>query len=527
MLATQFSPKDYGQLSRHSSGNGWVQPKDKEGVTCDPKTGKLAQFPVVAQIQQTVSSWNDFGGCQIAAVRIIAEESPQRSICGEPANKGISTRCDRSGRSRWSRDWRRGWDSNPRMEVLQTSPLGLLGTAPLLVSIAESAKTFRAWVPHDLWESCPRLTPGSAQTHNNLDSRGDRVCFAQKARGFFRRRWIDVEARAPLEAGDLRELGNNLNVPVIVVVGLFTDRRGMDHQIISGTVQNRVETQQRILHHPRQRRIDGALIVLEGRAVDLRQNPHLKRKPRRIRGEGDEMLVVADYPYAGVLLLADDVAEDAAFFLVVVVPAAFHLLVDQLRHDGQGNELRVRMLQRGASRFAVILEDQDVAEALVVLQVEHAVAIRPEDILHGPLGKRGERSGVIRRLDDHLVRPDSVHLVEGPFAFSVQVSFNSQRGIFVRHNADGPPRGIGAAAVASINQNLRRSLGFAAVTKRASSLPFRHDAFPQEFHRPLSTVRGNDDPAAGDGVSSKLGQPGPPRACAPRWLGGRARTSRF
>jgi hypothetical protein len=29
------------------------------------------------------------------------------------------------------RKWRRGWDSNPRMEVLQTSPLGHLGTAPL------------------------------------------------------------------------------------------------------------------------------------------------------------------------------------------------------------------------------------------------------------------------------------------------------------------------------------------------------------------------------------------------------------
>jgi len=26
--------------------------------------------------------------------------------------------------------WRRGWESNPRMEVLQTSPLGHLGTAP-------------------------------------------------------------------------------------------------------------------------------------------------------------------------------------------------------------------------------------------------------------------------------------------------------------------------------------------------------------------------------------------------------------
>jgi len=26
--------------------------------------------------------------------------------------------------------WRRGWDSNPRVEVLQTSPLNHLGTAP-------------------------------------------------------------------------------------------------------------------------------------------------------------------------------------------------------------------------------------------------------------------------------------------------------------------------------------------------------------------------------------------------------------
>jgi hypothetical protein len=30
----------------------------------------------------------------------------------------------------WGFGWRRGWDSNPRMEVLQTSPLGHLGTAP-------------------------------------------------------------------------------------------------------------------------------------------------------------------------------------------------------------------------------------------------------------------------------------------------------------------------------------------------------------------------------------------------------------
>jgi hypothetical protein len=33
--------------------------------------------------------------------------------------------------------WRRGWELNPRMEVLQTSPLGHLGTAPEFRSIAK------------------------------------------------------------------------------------------------------------------------------------------------------------------------------------------------------------------------------------------------------------------------------------------------------------------------------------------------------------------------------------------------------
>ena len=38
--------------------------------------------------------------------------------------------CRKVARSSAERSWRRGWDSNPRMEVLQTSPLGHLGTAP-------------------------------------------------------------------------------------------------------------------------------------------------------------------------------------------------------------------------------------------------------------------------------------------------------------------------------------------------------------------------------------------------------------
>src|SRR5438309_3377238 len=55
-----------------------------------------------------------------------------RSSC-KKCQVQIRYRCRRGCSKEWKThkiQWRRGWDSNPRMEVLQTSPLGLLGTAP-------------------------------------------------------------------------------------------------------------------------------------------------------------------------------------------------------------------------------------------------------------------------------------------------------------------------------------------------------------------------------------------------------------
>src|ERR1700732_1534207 len=48
----------------------------------------------------------------------------------ESVNYVSGTFCKGSLRTVQKLTWRRGWDSNPRMEVLQTSPLGHLGTAP-------------------------------------------------------------------------------------------------------------------------------------------------------------------------------------------------------------------------------------------------------------------------------------------------------------------------------------------------------------------------------------------------------------
>ncbi len=94
--------------------------------------------------------------------------------------------------------------------------------------------------------------------------------FAEEASGFFGRSGIDVEAGAPFEAGDFCELGNDFDVPVIVVVDFLADGRSVNHEIVSGTVEHDVEAHERVFHHAREAGIDGTLVVFVGRAVDFR-----------------------------------------------------------------------------------------------------------------------------------------------------------------------------------------------------------------------------------------------------------------
>ena len=60
------------------------------------------------------------------------------------------------------RRWRRGWELNPRIEVLQTSPLGLLGTAPLECQYNGTAALLSVYY-------CPLTNPPSL-VHNRIRS---------------------------------------------------------------------------------------------------------------------------------------------------------------------------------------------------------------------------------------------------------------------------------------------------------------------------------------------------------------------
>src|SRR5256885_16149296 len=102
--------------------------------------------------------------------------------------------------------------------------------------------------------------------------------------------------------------------------------------------------------------------------MPLGQHPGFKWEARRIRRKRNKILILRNHARAYFALLANDVAEDATLFVAVILLRAIKFLDHLFGHDGQGNELAVRVFQRRARSFAVILENEDVTEAFVLLQ---------------------------------------------------------------------------------------------------------------------------------------------------------------
>ena len=222
------------------------------------------------------------------------------------------------------------------------------------------------------------------------------------------------------------------------------------------------------------------------------------------------MFVLANHALPGVPFLPDDVAENAAFLFVVIVPAIVDFFAHAARHNRQRDQLRVGMIDGCARGLSVILENQNVPEALVIFQIQHPVAVSPEHVFHRALRKSGQRRRMVRRLDDHFMRADSVHLVEEALSLAVQFAFDTQCGKFIRHHANVPARRVRPSAIPSINQNLRRSLGFIPRAEGAILRVPRDHALAQEIVRALPAFRCNDHPSARNWIFAQLRQSEPP-----------------
>src|SRR5260370_9517622 len=145
----------------------------------------------------------------------------------------------------------------------------------------------------------------------------------------------------------------------------------------------------------------------------------------------------------------------------------------------------MRMIDRRARSFTVVLEDQNVSEALVILQVQHAIPVPPEYVFHGTLRQSSQRRRMVWRFHDHFMSADSVHLVEEAFSFAVQPAFDAQCRKFIGHHTNTPTRCVGPPAVSAINQNLGRRLVFVAPAKGAILAVFGATTHAEQTFPPL------------------------------------------
>src|SRR5882724_10633648 len=156
------------------------------------------------------------------------------------------------------------------------------------------------------------------------------------------------------------------------------------------------------------------------------------------------------------------------------------------------------MLERGSSRVAMVLENQDVLEAAVFFQIQNSVAVGPEDILDLFRRKAGEARVVIGGFDNHFMRTDAVHAVEHTVGLAVERALNSEGRELVRNYPHRPARGIlgsrRPAVAGAIGLDLRRCLVLVAGTEGAEST-LHCQALTGEVGGALGAVGGNDDPS--------------------------------
>src|ERR1700730_6371009 len=242
----------------------------------------------------------------------------------------------------------------------------------------------------------------------------------------------------------------------------------------------------------------------------LGQYPGLEWKTRRVGGESEKISIFSDHARAALSFLADNIAEDAALFVYIVLLRAFDLFGHINGKNGKRNELRMSVLERGAGGFSVIFENQDVFETTILLEVKDAVAEGPKHVFDTLGRKVGQAGVVVGSFDYDLMRTDAVHAVKHALSLAIEVALDTERGELVGNHPHRPARRVAlegrpAVGIGTVGLDLGGSFGLVAVTEGAGTA-FDFDCFTSEIGRALGAIGRNNDPSAYDWVFSKFRQ---------------------
>jgi hypothetical protein len=122
--------------------------------------------------------------------------------------------------------------------------------------------------------------------------------------------------------------------------------------------------------------------MLETGMMGFGENPCLEWKSGGKRCDGDEELIFDDDTTFLLQLLPNDITEDTPVLVVEIGFGPFDLFSHPLRDDGKGDDLRVRMFERGPRSHSVVFEDEDILKTLIPPQIDDPLTIGPQDIFH-------------------------------------------------------------------------------------------------------------------------------------------------
>ncbi len=234
--------------------------------------------------------------------------------------------------------------------------------------------------------------------------------------------------------------------------------------------------------------------------VDLGEDPHVIRRQGRIRDERDECGSFCDDSALLFPLLRDQRAGEALRGLGEEFSGTMQAIDHLAGDDRQSDDLRVRVLLRGARVRAVIFEQDDVPDSRIGAKGLETMAIRFQDALHLFDRQLGQREMVLAGFEQYFVK---THAIDGSFTGRCadrrsQVARRRKDGEFVDDGTNGPVPVLVIDPVTFIIE-----AAFVAGTERARCQMrwnLRRLGRAREIGPAFGPLGRNDDPLASEAV---------------------------
>src|ERR1700674_1059893 len=158
--------------------------------------------------------------------------------------------------------------------------------------------------------------------------------------------------------------------------------------------------------------------------MTARHNPGFIRDTRSIGAEGYVVSAIFDDAKGLILLLGQNVAEDATLFALEIVASGAEFVEDAARHESGCGQLRCGVFKFLSRRLAVILENADVLEPAVALQILNPQRGQTQALFDFDVARTPEIAVVVGIFEQNFMSADRSHAVVETVAAAGRLAFH-------------------------------------------------------------------------------------------------------